>query len=339
MLKKFFVAVFLFVAVILGIFITKAEVATPAQNVDGDLKISMLNIGYGDAILIQTGEQTILIDTARTDERDLLIKELEKCSVTKIDKIILTHPHADHIGGVNLLLNPSQKDFVTYPYVKKISVDKVYDNGVAYTSKRYRNYMQTIKEKNIPHQSLKRGDTLDFGNGVNFKVIWPTEEFVATVNSKPLDKDDKEHSINNGSIVGKLTYKNFSMMFTGDCTRDSEAKILANTEAEYLKCDILKSGHHGRGSSSTKEFVAAINPSVVLISASEKKGSEIIIGSPHARVLQNYLTCTGKENIFCTRFNGTITVTSDGENFSAVPEKEEDWIEKWIAYQQEHKKK
>ena len=81
----------------------------PAQNVSGSLKVSMLDVGQGDAILIQTGKQTILIDTSDTDERDLLVRELEKLSVTKIDKLILTHPHADHIGSAKALIKASKK--------------------------------------------------------------------------------------------------------------------------------------------------------------------------------------------------------------------------------------
>ena len=123
---------------------TQAEVqddaqaeASPAQDVNGDLKISMLNVGQGDAILIQTGKQTILVDTSDTDERELLVKELEKFSVTKIDKLILTHPHADHIGSAKALINPSKKELSANPYLEKISVAEVYDNGIASTSQLY----------------------------------------------------------------------------------------------------------------------------------------------------------------------------------------------------------
>ena len=339
MLRKIFVAILLFVAFILGNFIAQVEAATLAQNVKGNLKISMLDIGHGDAILIQTGKQTILIDTALTKMHDILVQDLEKFSVTKIDKLILTHPHADHIGGAKMLLNPTQEELATYPYLKKISVAEVYDNDVAYTSKLYRNFMKAINKKGTPCQSLKTGDTLDFGNGVKFTVLNPTAEFVETINAKNFDKNDRQYNINNGSIVGKLTYKNFSMMFTGDCEKESEAKILANNNAENLKCDILKSGHHGIGTSSTKDFVATINPSVVLISTPDKKKNDVRVGNPNARILKYCLKCAGKENIFCTRFNGIITVTSDGENFSVTPEKKEDWVDKWIAHKKALKKK
>ena len=309
------------------------EAAELKENVNGDLKISMLRIGQGDAILIQTGKQTILIDTALANKNELLVKGLEKFSVTRIDKLIITHPHADHIGGARMLLAPKQEELALYPYLEKISVGEVYDNGIAHTSGLYKNYLKALKKKGITHHSLKTGDVLDFGNGVKFDVLFPTEEFVTTVNTTTFDKEDREHNINNGSLVGKLTYKKFSMMFTGDCEKESEAKILASNAAKDLKCDVLKSAHHGNKTSSTEDFVAAVNPSVILISASNRMKDGVLVGQPHLKVIKTYLAAgVAQKNMFCTRFNGIITVTSDGKNFSVTPEIEEDWVDKWTAH-------
>ena len=311
-----------------------------AQNDKGNLKISMLKVGHGDAILIQTGKQTILVDTTNVKKHDWLVEGLEKFSVTKIDKLILTHPHGDHIGGAKMLIDPSQEELTAYPYLKKISVAAVYDNGIVHTSKLYKNYLKAIKTKKITHKSLKAGDTLNFGNGVKFNVLSPTAEFVATVNDKKFDKKDRAYNVNNGSIVGRLTYKKFSMMFTGDCEKESEAKIVANNKPEDLKCDVLKSGHHGISTSSTKNFVAAINPSHVLISSAKQEKDNVAIGFPTLGVLKNYLAKgIDKKNIYCTRFNGTITITSDGKTFSVTPEIKEDWVDKWLAIKKEEWKK
>ena len=308
--------------------------ANPAQNVKGDLKISMLNVGQGDAILIQTGKQTILVDTSDTDERDLLVKELQKFSVTKIDKLILTHPHADHIGSAKALINPSKKELTANPYLEKISVAEVYDNGIAATSPLYKSYMKAIDAKGITHQGLKVGDTLDFGNSVKFQVLFPTSELVKAVNGG--QKSDP----NNESVVGKLTYKKFSMLFTGDAEKEVEAQLLANNKSKDLKCDVLKSGHHGSYTASTKDFLAAVNPSYVLISCGPDEERRNTYGHPHLEPLENYLAQgIDKKNILCTRWNGTITVTSDGKNFSVQPEDNEDWVDKWITKKQKEKKK
>ncbi|MBR4904104.1 MAG: MBL fold metallo-hydrolase [Selenomonadaceae bacterium] len=315
---------------------TQAEAApAPAQNVDGDLKISMLNVGQGDAILIQTKNQTILIDTSDTDERDLLISELEKFSVTKIDKLILTHPHADHIGSAKVLINASKKEISANPYLEKISVAEVYDNGIASSSPLYKNYMKAIDAKGIVHKSLKVGDTVDFGGGVKFNVLYPTTQLVDSVNGGEQKSDP-----NNESIVGKLTYKKFSMMFTGDAEKPVEAEILANNKTKALKCDVLKSGHHGSYTASTKDFVAAVNPSCVLISAGPDEERRNTYGHPHLEPLETYLAQgIDKKNIFCTRWNGTITIISDGKKFSVTPDKKEDWFDKWIKQKKKEQKK
>ena len=309
--------------------------AEAAKDVKGDLKISMLDVGQGDAILIQTGKQNVLIDTSDTDERDLLVSELEKLSVTKIDKLILTHPHADHIGSAKALINPSKKELNANPYLKKISVAEVYDNGIASTSPLYKSYMKAIDAKKISHHSLKAGDTLDFGNSVKFNVLFPTEEVVKNVNDGGQKSDP-----NNESVVGKLTYKKFSMMFTGDAEKEAENEILAKNKAKNLKCDVLKSGHHGSYTASTKKFVAAVNPSYVLISCGPEEERRNTYGHPHLEPLENYLAQgIDEKNILCTRWNGTITVTSDGKTFSVKAEDNEDWVDKWITKKKKDKAK
>ena len=330
-MKKFFVAVLLPVLLIFSGCNTQAADVI-ASDVKGDLKISMLNIGHGDAILIRTKEQTILIDTGKNDEHKRFVDGLEKFSVTKIDKLILTHAHIDHIGGARMLLSPNDKQLAAYPYLKKISVDKVYDNGVAYTSGTYKILMKTITELKTPYRSLKADDTLDFGGGVKFKVLWPTSEFVAEMNAGKDGKKDKQYNLNNSSLVGRLTYKNFSMLFTGDCEKESEAKILKNFSAKDLKCDVLKSGHHGTTTSSTKDFVAAVNPSAVLISAIGLLKNDIRRSPPSRVALESYLAAgVDGKNIFSTHANGTITITTDGKKFSVQPEVSDAWLDEWLT--------
>ena len=331
-MKKIFLMVLFLTTFVLSGCNTQAAVNKGENPVKGDLKISMLDVGHGDAILIQTGEQTILIDTSVASEHAALVSELEKFSVTKIDKLILTHPHADHTGGAKMLISPSKKELTENPYLKKISIVAVYDSSIPYGSGTYKGYVKAVKAKKLPYQNLKVGDTLDFGGGVKFKVLFPTAEFVETAKSEQFDKDDAAYNTNNGSIVGKLTYKKFSMMFTGDTEKESEAKILASNKIRDLKCDVLKSPHHGCDTSSTEKFIAAINPNYVLISSGNRDKNDRAYGPPHSKAIKNYLAKgINKENILCTRFNGTITVTSDGKKYSVQYEKKEDWVDKWLA--------
>ena len=262
----------------------------------GNLTIRMLNVGQGDAILIQTAEQTVLIDTSDLDEQDKLRNELKKAGVKKIDKLILTHPHADHIGGVEGVV------------LKDYEVGAVYDDGMPSNSKIYIRYMKLLKQKNIAHQGLKAGDTLDFGNGVTFKVFAPSAELV----EKGTNKGYK-HDPNNESVVGRLTFGAFSMMFTGDAEADEEKGIVANYSSE-LKSNILKAGHHGSKTSSSAAFLRAVKPEAALISC----GIGNDYGHPHKETMKKFQAM--KLQIFETDKNGTITVTSDGQTYSIKPE-------------------
>ena len=340
-MKKIFFTMLMLATFVFSGCVTQSEVdggthVAAAQD-KGDLKISVLNINYGDSILIQTKKQTILIDTGNTKNQEMLVGELEKLAVTKIDKLIITHPHSDHLGGAQMLIASSEKQLAAFPYLEKISVGEVYDNGIAFVSNVYKNYLKALQTKGLTAHSLKAGDTLDFGGGVKFKVIFPTEEFVNFVNTNEIPNDDKEHNLNNGSIVGKLTYKDFSMMFTGDCEWLSEAKILANNDAKDLKCDVLKAGHHGSSTSSTTDFVTTISPSYVLISSGIRENGSATTGHPYLKTLKRILAAgIDKQNIYCTRFNGTIILTSDGKNFTVTPEIKADWLDDWIAYKEKN---
>ena len=331
-MRKIFLAMMLLATFIFAGCNTQAAVNKEVKAANDELKISMLNIGHGDAILIRTKEQTILIDTADNSEHEKLVRELEKFSVTKINKLILTHPHADHIGGARMLIKPTEKQLAAYPYLEKISVEKVFDNGIPFTNAPYKAYMKAIEATKTPRQGLKVGDVLDFGGGVDFKVLWPTGEYVAEMNGGKVDSGDRVYKMNNSSVVGKLTYKNFSMMFTGDCEKESEEKILAANDAKDLKCDILKAGHHGSKNSSSKIFVKAVNPEYILITAGNKEENDNAKGTPHLKLLERFSELgIDPKKIFCTRWNGTITVTTDGKNFSVTPEVRQDWVDKWMT--------
>ena len=324
-MKKIFMVMLLMMTFILS-GCTQAAVNSPEAK--GNLEISLFNIGQGDSILIRTKDQTILIDTANATEREQFVRELEKFSVTKIDKLIITHSHVDHIGNARMLIKPTEKQLAKYPYIKNVSVGEVYDNGVPFTNQSYRNYMKAVEATGIHRQSLKVGDTLDFGDGVKFQVLYPTAEYIAEMNSGKVDNGDRTYKMNNSSIVGRLTYKDFSMMLTGDCERESEAKIIESNKD--LKCDILKAGHHGSKNSSSKNFIKAINPSYILISAGdkEKEGD----GTPHLKLMERFSELgINPQNILCTRFNGSITVTTDGKTFSVKPEIKKDWVNDWVA--------
>ena len=270
-----------------------------AASVDknNELTVTMLNVGQGDAILIKTAEQTVLIDTSDLDEQEKLRAELKKAQVKRIDKLILTHPHADHIGGVEGVV------------LKDYEVGEVYDNGMPSKSKIYLRYMKIIKQRNIPRHALTAGEVLNFGGGVSFKVLSPPKDVVEK-GSKSTDN----HDPNNESVVGKLIFGNFSMMFTGDAEQQAE-KVMVDNFAGDLRSTLLKAGHHGSKTSSSAAFLRAVQPEGVLISC----GAGNDYGHPHKQTMKKYQSL--KLKIYETDLNGTIVVTSDGKSYKIKPER------------------
>lgn len=274
-----------------------AAVGAVSAVPQGSIIIKMLDVGQGDAILIQTAEQTVLIDTSDVDERDKLRAQLAKAGVKKIDKVILTHPHADHIGGMAVLLGEGYE------------IGAIYDNGMPSTSKLYIDYRKQAKAKGIPHQALKAGDVLDFGGGAQFKVLSPEESLVQKGQQKGY-----KHDPNNESVVGRLTFGKFSMLFTGDAEKEAEGAIAAQFGSE-LKSQVLKAPHHGSKTSSSAAYLRLVQPEVCVISC----GAGNDYGHPHKETLKKYQALHAK--VFETDKNGTITITSDGKGYDVKEEK------------------
>lgn len=264
---------------------------TAASNSGGDVKIEVLDIGQGDASLIYTKDEIVMIDTGDIDERDRLVKLLKERNITSIDKLIITHPHADHIGGA-------------YVVFKNFKVKEVYDNGDTTTTKTYQTYLKNIKQQNIAYHQLKAGDSIDFGSGVSFKVFSPTE--------KMLKSDD---DLNNNSLVGQLRYKDFTMLFTGDSERGAEQNMVKEYGSE-LQSDVLKSPHHGSRTSSSDSYLKAVKAKDVIISLA----ADNEYGHPHKQTLDRYKKYD--MNVYRTDKDGTVTVLTDGsDNYTITKEK------------------
>ena len=276
---------------------SSAPASDTAHTAAGTITVKVLNIGQGDSILIQTGEKTVLVDTSDVDERDKLRTELKKADVKKIDTIILTHPHADHIGGMDVLLDE-------YP------VGMVYDNGMPSTSKLFLGYVKKLKEKKIERKGLVAGDRVDLGGGAVFEVLAPSAELVKEGNVKGY-----KHDPNNESVVGRLVFGDFTMMLTGDAEKKEEQAILA--AGGTVQSKILKSGHHGSKTSSSADFLRAVKPEAALISC----GVNNDYGHPHKETMKKYHALNIP--IYVTAENGTITVTSDGKTYKITPERGE----------------
>lgn len=279
------------------------------DKVTDNLVIKMLDIGQGDAILIQHDGHATLIDNGDIDGREKLLNELKKAKVDHIDKMILTHPHADHIGGTEAVL-------------KNMTVDEIYDNGMISTSKLYTGYVKMAKEKKIARKALKEGDVLDLGGGVTFKVFYPTAKLVKE--AKEGDKNGGyKHDPNNESIVGMLNYGDFNMLFTGDAegNQDREGKVgkveavVLENHANELKAQVLKAPHHGSRTSADLDYLQKIQPNDIVISLADGNS----YGHPHKEAMDRYKKIGAQT--YQTNLLGTITITSNGKSYSVKGEK------------------
>ena len=283
--------------------------ANSKAEAKGQLTISMLDIDQGDAVLIHTGAKNILIDTGddkyyedgkKGKENTQLLTELQKLKIDHIDTLVMTHAHADHIGKADKV-------------IAQYGVKELVYNGIPSTSKYFINALKAAKANGTQQVKVKAGDVLDFGNGVSFEIVSPSQSLIdedtAAIKAK------KKVDVNNESVVGRLTFGNFAMLFTGDAEGPVEKDMVASY-GKKLKCQVLKAGHHGSKTSSTAEFLKLVQPESVVMSL----GVNNQYGHPHEALL-NRLQKQGIKNIYRTDANGTITIVSDGSSYSITTEK------------------
>lgn len=229
-----------------------------------------------------------------------MLTELQKLKIDHIDTLVMTHAHADHIGKADKV-------------IAQYGVKELVYNGIPSTSKYFINALKAAKANGTQQVKVKAGDVLDFGNGVSFEIVSPSQSLIdedtAAIKAK------KKVDVNNESVVGRLTFGNFAMLFTGDAEGPVEKDMVASY-GKKLKCQVLKAGHHGSKTSSTAEFLKLVQPESVVMSL----GVNNQYGHPHEALL-NRLQKQGIKNIYRTDANGTITIVSDGSSYSITTEK------------------
>ena len=249
-----------------------------------ELKVHFLDVGQGDSIFIELPtNETILIDASIKDASDKIINYLKEEKVSKIDYVFATHPHSDHIGGMSAV-------------IKAFDIGQIYMPKAVTTTKTYENLLLTIKDKNLKIKTAKAGNTIIDTDDLKLVVLAPNQ--------------DSYESLNNYSIVLKLTYKEKSFLFTGDAETLSEKEITGDVEA-----DVLKVGHHGSRTSTSQAFLNKVNPSYAVISV----GLNNDYKHPHQEVFDRL----EKKNIkiYRTDQNGDIIFTTDGYNIDVKVEK------------------
>lgn len=243
------------------------------------MRFYFIDVGQGDATLIQTPDgKTMLIDGGDTDTG--IVSQLQSLGVQRIDLMIATHPHSDHIGGLVQVLQ-------SFP------VAKVVTNGQPHTTSVYEHFLDGVAAAQAEYVEVKRGDVISLG-GIDFKVLNPT--------------NNNDPDLNENSIVLQFTYGQTTFLMMGDSGAVTEADLLS--AGLPLKADILKVGHHGSTSGSTMAFLNAVQPKIALYSA----GINNQYGHPAPQTIAN-LTAVGA-TIYGTDKNGTISIKVDLTGYS-----------------------
>lgn len=248
--------------------------------------VHTIDVGQGDCILIEAGEKNILIDSGENENADQAVDFIKNRNISKLDYIIATHPHSDHIGGMAEIINTFETD--------RIIVSKLPDELVPATGT-YEDFLKAVKNNNRKLTAAKAGSAYDIctidGAAVTMKILSPHEN---------AEFDD----LNDYSVCVRIDYGSISWLFTGDMEEPSE-KALLESGAD-IDVTALKVGHHGSSGSSCEEFLEAVSPQMCVISC----GKDNSYGHPHAKALNRLKLYT--ESIFRTDKSGTISVYSDG---------------------------
>ncbi|MDS0527561.1 MBL fold metallo-hydrolase [Clostridium sp. SHJSY1] len=244
------------------------------------LKIHFIDVGQGDSILLQQGSHNMLIDAGPGESKNSLSSYLSNQGITNFDYVVGTHPHEDHIGNLAYIIN-------------SFKIGNVYFPNITSTTKTFSNFVTALKNKGLKLTSPKVGSTFMLGQA-KCTILAP--------NSNSYD------NANNYSIVIRVEYKNNSFLFTGDAQAVSESEILKN--GLTLKSDVLKIGHHGSNTSTSTNFLNAVNPKYAVISV----GLNNSYGHPADSTI-NKLTNKGIQ-VYRTDENGTIIMESNGSNIS-----------------------
>jgi competence protein ComEC len=279
----------LFSSILITVISLGFPIINAQPNNNNELTIIFPDVGQGDSILIIFPNQTtMLIDGGDRDQSHSILSLLTEYKIEKIDSVIATHPHSDHIGGL-------------LGIIQNVPIGKIYDSGQEHNTQTFENYLDLIESKRIPFNLARENNEInDLDSKVDIKILNPSEPLFAGTGN----------DINDNSIVLKLTYGNFSILLTGDIGEIPEEKLANNKNIKDI--DILKVAHHGSKYSSTKEFLQSVNPEIAVILVGENNR----YGHPHLETLERLNNQESIQHIFRTDIDGTIILITDGNQYA-----------------------
>lgn len=245
-----------------------------------NITVHYIDVGQGDAIYIKmpSGED-VVIDGGNKGKGDAIVAYLKKQKVDDIEVLISTHPDADHIGGLDEILDAYR-------------VENIYAPKVKHTTQAYKDFLQAVKREGKTIKTAQSGVSLPI-KGVNAKFVGPVKAY-------------SNSDLNNWSAVLHVTYKKNTFLFTGDAEHVSEKDMMAKKQT--LRADVLKVSHHGARTSTSSTFLNTVKPKHAIISVGKNS-----YGHPTSEVVTNLKR--QKVNTLRTDKNGTIIITGNGSSY------------------------
>ena len=253
---------------------------------DGYLRVHFIDVGQGDSILIQAGEHAMLVDAGTNESGGTVTDYLHSLNLTKLDYLIGTHPHEDHIGGLD-------------DVILSFDIGTVIMPDVSHTTRTYEDVLDALLEKNLTVSSPQPGEVFSLGDA-SFTILSPSAEIAAEA--------QEAGDLNNLSVGIRLVYGSTAFVLCGDAESVSEEAMVQS--GLPLKADVLKAGHHGSSTSTCGSFLDAVDPDYAVISC----GKDNSYGHPHQETLDR-LHAAGV-SVFRTDEQGTVIAVSDGASIS-----------------------
>ena len=258
------------------------------QPMDSRLQVDILDVGNADAILVRNQGVNLLIDAGENNDGDLVVQELRSRSISRLDYVIATHPDADHIGGMDVVVENMEIGTFLMSFMTE---------GATPTTKTYLDMLEALDSKGVAVTEAEPGQTYALGDA-RLDILGPVEPSEDT---------------NNNSVVCKVTFGSQRFLFMGDAEKEEEDSLLAS--GADLRAEFIKLGHHGSNSSSQKEFLEAVSPTYAAITC----GTGNSYGHPHTETLQTL------EELQITYarsdLNGTVKLSSDGSSIAVATER------------------
>jgi len=272
------------------IFFIVILTATNVSSPDKYLHVNFLNVGQGDSTLVIFPNKFIMLIDGGPDNK--VLSELEKSMPyfeNKINVVVLSHPHADHLDGL-------------IEVIKRYNIDEIWSTDTIHSTPDYLAWLNTIKDKKIPLKLIQAGFKKS-ENEINIEALWPKKSY----------KNVKIDNFNNTSLVLKITYDGFSVILPGDIEETVESSLAVY--GQQLKTDVLKIPHHGSANAANVDFINLVHPETAIFSVGENNK----FGHPAISTLNKYENIGS--NIFRTDKNGKIEVISDGNKYWIKTEK------------------